>query len=164
MCAANPNQMGNPYCDTVGMNGAGLPNDTCEQCLMDSHCGTGMACVNNNCVLTCTSDAQCAAASPMDPVCNLTAMPAQCVQCLTDTQCAGVMDMNGVPRPHCRLAATNNANQCRACNTAADCQPGQTCSNGGNCNNAMDGGGGREGGRGGFMMDASPVDASRGGG
>jgi Cys-rich repeat protein len=160
-CAANPNQPGNVYCDTVGTNAAGLPNDTCEECLLDSHCATGMACVNNNCVQTCTTDAECAA-SPMTPVCNTAAMPGQCVQCLSDTQCAGVVDGNGVPRPHCRLAGTQNANQCRACNTTTDCQPGETCSNGGNCNVPMDGGfgreGGREGGRGG-LGDASLGDA-----
>jgi len=165
MCAANPGQMGNPYCDTVGLNAAGLPNDTCEECLTDTHCGTGMLCVNNNCVLTCTGDAQCAAADPMNPVCNTSAMPPLCVECLNDTQCAGAMDGNGVARPHCRLPTANNPNQCRACNTAADCQPGQTCSNGGNCNTAMDGGGGRpEGGGRGGQMDASADDAPRGGG
>jgi Cys-rich repeat protein len=132
--------MGNPFCDTVGLNGAGLPNDTCEECLTDAQCGAGMACLNNNCQLTCTTDAQCAA-TPMTPVCDTTAMPGQCVQCLNDTQCVGATDANGVPRPHCRLPMTNNANQCRACNTAADCQPGQVCSQGGNCNNAPPDGG-----------------------
>jgi hypothetical protein len=142
-CAANPMQMGNPFCDTVGLNGAGLPNDTCEECLTDVQCGTGMVCVNNNCMLNCTTDAQCTAANPMTPVCNTTVTPGQCVQCLNDTQCVGVTDGNGVPRPHCRLPMTNNANQCRACNTTADCQAGQVCSQGGNCNNPPpDGGGG----------------------
>jgi hypothetical protein len=164
-CAANPMQMGNPHCDTVGLNNAMLPNDTCEECLTDAHCGANMACLNNNCVATCTTDAGCLAASPMTPVCNLAGMPPRCVQCLTDAQCATAVDGNGVPRPHCRLPMTQNALTCRACVTAADCMPGQTCSNGGNCNNPMDGGmmGARDGGGRGGMMDATPVlDATRG--
>jgi len=144
-CAANPNQMGNPFCDTVGLNGAGLPNDTCEECLMDSQCAAGRACVNHNCIVNCTTDAQCAAATPMTPICNTAVTPGLCVQCLDDMQCAGVTDNNGVPRPHCRLPMTNNANQCRACNTTADCAPGLVCSQGGNCNMGFDGGGGFDG-------------------
>jgi hypothetical protein len=156
-CAANPNQMNNPFCDTVGMTMAGLPNDTCEECLNDTQCGAGMSCVNNNCVVSCTTDAQCAAALPMTPICNTAVTPGRCVQCVTDAHCAGVTDMNGVARPHCRLPMTNNPNTCRACNTAADCQPGQVCSQQGNCNNPPDAGGGA-GGAGG----APPSDASAG--
>jgi Cys-rich repeat protein len=144
-CAANPQQMGNPFCDTVGVNMAGLPNDTCEECLNDTQCPAGNVCLNNNCQLNCTSDAQCLAANAATPICNTAVTPGQCVGCLNDTQCVGVLDMNGVPRPHCRLPMTNNANTCRACITAADCLPGQTCSNGGNCNAGFDGGMGRGG-------------------
>ena len=153
-CAANPNQMGNPFCDTVGMNGQGLPNDTCEECITNAQCPAGQVCNNNNCQMTCTTDAECAAANPALPVCNLTAMPAQCVQCLTNTQCAGVTDMNGVARPFCRLPMTQNAFSCRACITTADCAAGLTCSNGGNCNMPFDGGRGG-GGDGAVVVDAS---------
>jgi Cys-rich repeat protein len=144
-CAANPQQMGNPFCDTVGMNMAGLPNDTCEQCIVDTQCPAGNVCLNNNCRLNCTSDAQCLAANAATPICNTAVTPGQCVGCLNDTQCVGVTDMNGVPRPHCRLPMTQNANTCRACITAADCLPGQTCGNTGNCNMGFDGGMGRGG-------------------
>jgi Cys-rich repeat protein len=152
-CLANPNQMGNPFCDTVGTNMAGLPNDTCEECLTNTDCGAGMVCLNNNCQATCASDADCAA-TPNTPVCNLTGTPPQCVQCTTNAQCAGVTDMNGVPRPFCRLPMTNNAFSCRACITTADCAPGLTCSNGGNCNMPFDGGRGG-GGDGAVIVDAS---------
>jgi hypothetical protein len=158
-CAARPNT---PHCDTTP-NMAGLPRDACVACLDTSQCPTGQVCIGNACQPTCTTDAQCSAdGGGMTPHCNSTTsvcaecgadshcsgmtpycIPAgTCEQCLTDAQCATVMN-----RPLC-----NPANYtCVQCITNAECTPPATCGRGGTCTGGgMDGGGppGRDGGGG----------------
>jgi Cys-rich repeat protein len=113
----------------------------CVQCLNNTQCTGGMICsAGNDCVSTCTTDANCSdGGASQNPYCNTTATPAICVECLTDPHCAPTGADGGFNRPFC----TNN--QCVQCRTNADCVAPATC----NVNVGFCGGGG------GGMTDAA---------
>jgi Cys-rich repeat protein len=110
------------HCDVAG--------GSCEQCVTDMHCGAGEICQNNSCVPTCATDANCATdGGGRRPYCS--AVTKMCVECLTDTNCAG-----NVSAPFCSASRA----RCVQCRTDADCSSGLTCSTNGSCRTVRDGG------------------------
>jgi len=109
-CTSDPN---GPVCDTM--------RRVCVACLAgDTTCGAGRYCTTGNtCAMGCRDDDACAAlaadAGAATTRCDLTTR--QCVQCMNDTQCSGLLVCrNGTCSP--------------GCSTERPCAAGQSCCNG----------------------------------
>jgi hypothetical protein len=154
----------NKRCDTSVNPNNMLPRYACEECLDNSHCMANQVCADNECVPTCTTDAECSAdgggnaphCNPTTRVCSECGTDAHCTgtqtvcingeceDCTTDAHCMASQPMS----PFCRVADNN----CVACLTNDHCTPPQTCNTQGQCR----GGGGGDGG--------NPMPDSGGGG
>ena len=113
-CAVEPP---NTHCDTRP-NSAGLPANTCEECIDNTHCPAGMACDDGECATPCGT-AFCQTGEICDAPNN------RCVDCLSDTDCAG-----NAGNPRCDLrpnTAGLPTGNCEECIESSHCPMGQTC-------------------------------------
>ena len=121
--------------------------NTCVQCNSDSDCTSLIApkCSSNTCI-ACSSDSDCHFSTT--PKCLTSSTPAQCVQCLLDTDCAsssttpicsttlfGCIQCNSDADCTSLSASKCSSNLCTACVTDSDCRfdSALACSSSGVC-------------------------------